>query len=211
MQTASQIKAQINQIENEINQIQENLPRINATQDLLDAYSEIRNRIDVVRLLRARLATAHQIEELEQAERLEIERKRDEIQDEIEKLNAEFDTLLAPLESQLSEALPKLFELAKARQSQQSRYSELGRTLRGGSPDDLGLDRLVSGYGWSAKGEQDETKLRRLLYLLYTDSIGGAGGFKDSNRPVLSMSKASLPTPQKHTDTLGSHFHDLGL
>jgi DNA repair exonuclease SbcCD ATPase subunit len=214
MQTASQIKAQINQIENEINQIQENLPRINATQDLLDAYSEIRNRIDVVRLLRARLATAHQIEELEQAERLEIERKRDEIQDEIEKLNAEFDTLLAPLESQLSEALPKLFELAKARQSQQSRYSELGRTLRGGQ-DELGLDRLVHNYGWTIRDEADPTKIRRLLLMLFRDEIKVAGGYNELNRlmPMLQMSKASLPTPQttRQVDTLGSHLHDLGL
>jgi DNA repair exonuclease SbcCD ATPase subunit len=213
MQTTSQIKAQITQIENEITQIQNNLSRINATQDLLDAHSEIRNRIDVVRLLRARLTTAHQNEELEQAERLEIERKRDEIQDEIEKLNAEFDSLLAPLESLVSEALPQLFGLAKERRTQQSRYSELSRTLRG-SPDELGADRLVSGYGWSAKGEQDETKIRRLLYLLYTDSIGGAGGLKDLNRPMLSMTQASTPTPQttrQVDDTLGSHLQGLGL
>jgi DNA repair exonuclease SbcCD ATPase subunit len=210
MQTTSQIEAQINQIENEITQIQDNLSRINATQDLLDAHSEIRNRLDVVRLLKDRLATAHQKEQAEQAKRLELETERDTAKDEIERLNAEFDTLLAPLESLVSEALPKLFEVARERQSQQSRYSELSRTLRG-SPDELGVDRLVSGSGWSAKGEQDETKLRRLLYMLYADSIGGAGGFKDLNRPVLSMSKASLPTPQKHTDTLGSHLHDLGL
>jgi uncharacterized phage infection (PIP) family protein YhgE len=209
MQATSQIKAQITQIENEINQIQDNLSRINATQDLLDAHQEIRNRLDVVRLLKDRLATAHQKEQAEQTNRLELETKRDTAKDEIEKLNAEFDSLLAPLEAQLSEALPQLFEIAKARQSQQSRYSELGRKLRG--PDELGVDRLVSGSGWSAKGEQDETKLRRLLYMLYTDSIGGAGGLKDLNRPMLSMTKASTPTPQKHTDTLGSHLLDLGL
>ncbi len=213
MQTTRQIKAQITQIENEITQIQNNLSRINATQDLLDAHQEIRNRLDVVRLLKDRLATAHQKEQAEQAKREALETTRDEIQAKIEKLNAEFDTRLAPLESLVSEVLPKLFGLAKARQSQQSRYSELSRTLRGG-PDELGVDILVGNYGWSAKGEQDETKLRRLLYLLYTDSIGGAGGFKDLNRPVLSMSKASLPTPQttrQVDDTLESHLHDLGL
>jgi hypothetical protein len=161
-------------------------------------------------LLKDRLATAHQKEQAEQAKRLELETERDTAKDEIERLNAEFDTLLAPLERLLSEALPKLFEVARERQSAQSRYSELSRTLRG-SPDELGVDRLVSGSGWSAKGEQDETKIRRLLYLLYTDSIGGAGGLKDLNRPMLSMTKASTPTPQKHTDTLGSHLHELGL
>jgi uncharacterized phage infection (PIP) family protein YhgE len=210
MQTTRQIKAQITQIENEITQIQNNLSRINATQDLLEAHQEIRNRLDVVRLLKDRLATAHQKEQAEQAKRLELETERDTAKDEIERLNAEFDTLLAPLESLVSEALPQLFGLAKERRTQQSRYSELSRTLRG-SPDELGVDRLVSGSGWSAKGEQDETKIRRLLYLLYIDSIGGAGGFKELNRPMLSMSQASLPTPQKRTDTLGSHLQDLGL
>jgi DNA repair exonuclease SbcCD ATPase subunit len=210
MQTTSQIKAQITQIENEINQIQDNLSRISATQDLLDAYQEIRNRIDVVRLLRERLTTAHQNEELEQTKRVELQTEQSAVKDEIEKLNAEFDELFAPLEAQLSEVLPKLFEIARARQSQQSQYSNLATTLRGG-PDELGADRLVSGYGWSAKGEQDETKIRRLLYLLYTDSIGGAGGLKDLNRPMLSMTPLETPTPQKHTDTLVTHLHDLGL
>jgi vacuolar-type H+-ATPase subunit I/STV1 len=214
MQTTRQIEAQITQIENEINQIQDNFSRINATQDLLDAYSEIRNRIDVVRLLRARLTTAHQNEELEQAERLEIERKRDEIQDEIEKLNAEFDELFAPLEAQLDNVLPKLFEVAKARQSQQSQYSELARTLRGG-PDELGLDRLVHNFGWTIKDEADPTKIRRLLLMLYRDEIKVAGGYNDINRlmPMLQMAQASTPTPQttRHLDTLGTHLHDLGL
>jgi uncharacterized phage infection (PIP) family protein YhgE len=210
MQTTRQIEAQISQIENEINQIQNNLSRINATQDLLDSHQEIRNRLDVVRLLKDRLATAYQKEQTEQAKRLELETERDTAKDEIEKLNADFNELLAPLEAQLDNVLPKLFEIARARQSQQSQYSNLATTLRGG-PDELGADRLVSGYGWSAKGEQDETKIRRLLYLLYTDSIGGAGGFKSLNRPMLSMSEASTPTPQKHTDTLVTHLLDLGL
>ncbi len=170
MQTTSQIEVQISQVENEINQIQDNLSRLSATQGLLDAYQEIRHRIDVVRLLRERLTTAHQNEELEQTKRLELETEQNAVKDEIEKLNADFNELLAPLETQLDNVLPKLFEIARARHTQQSRYSELGRTLRG-APDELGVDRLVSGSGWSAKGEQDETKIRRLLYLLYTDFI----------------------------------------
>jgi DNA repair exonuclease SbcCD ATPase subunit len=210
MQTTRQIEAQITQIENEITQIQDNLSRLSATQDLLDSHQEIRNRLDVVHLLRARLVTAHQKEQAEQAKRLELQTEQSAVKDEIEKLNAEFDELLAPLESLVSEALPQLFEIARERQRVQSRYSELGRKLRGG-PDELGVDRLVSGSGWSAKGEQDETRLRRLLYLLYTDSIGGAGGLKDLNRPMLSMTPLETPTPQNHTDTLGTHLQDLGL
>ncbi len=213
MQTTRQIKAQITQIENEITQIQNNLSRINATQDLLEAHQEIRNRLDVVRLLKDRLSTAHQKEQAEQAKREALETTRDEIQAKIEKLNAEFDTRLAPLESLVSEVLPKLFGLAKARQSQQSQYSELSRTLRG-SPDELGLDRLVHNFGWTIKDEADPTKIRRLLLTLYRDEIGVAGGFNELNRPVLSMSKASLPTPQttrQVDDTLESHLHDLGL
>jgi DNA repair exonuclease SbcCD ATPase subunit len=186
MQTTSQIEAQINQVQREVENIESSMSRLSSTQDLLDSHREIRNRKNVVGLLRERLELARQGEAREQAEREALETARDEIQAKIEKLGAEFDSLLAPLEAQLGEALPKLFELARARQSAQSRFSELGRKLRGG-PDELGVDRLVSGSGWSAKGEQDETKLRRLLYLLYTDSIGGAGGLKDLNRPMLSM------------------------
>jgi DNA repair exonuclease SbcCD ATPase subunit len=214
MQSSQEIESQINQVQREVQDIENSMARLSRTQDLLDAYSEIRNRIDVVRLLQERLTTAHQNEELEQAERLEIERKRDEIQAEIERLNAEFDTLLAPLESLLSEALPKLFGLARARQSQQSRYSELGRTLRG-SPDELGLDRLVHNYGWTIKDEADPTKIRRLLLMLYRDEIKAPGGYNELNRlmPMLQMAQASTPTPQttRHLDTLGTHLHDLGL
>ncbi len=214
MQTTSQIEVQISQVENEINQIQDNLSRLSATQDLLDAYQEIRNRIDVVRLLRARLTTAHQNEELEQAERLELETEQNGVKDEIERLNAEFDTLLAPLESLLSEALPKLFELAKERQSQHSRYSELARKLRGG-PDELGVDRLVGNYGWTLKNEADPTKIRRLLLMLYRDEIKAPGGYNELNRlmPMLQMAQASMHAPQttRQVDTLGAHLQDLGL
>jgi methyl-accepting chemotaxis protein len=210
MQSSEQIQSQIQQVQREIRDIELSMARLSATQDLIDAYQEIRHRIDVVRLLRERLTKAHQNEELEQTKRLELETEQNAVKDEIEKLNADFNELLAPLETQLDNVLPKLFEIARERQRAQSRYSELGRTLRG-APDELGVDRLVSGSGWSAKGEQDETKIRRLLYLLYTDFIGGAGGFNDFNRPMLGMTQASTPTPQKHTDTLGSHLLDLGL
>jgi hypothetical protein len=164
-------------------------------------------------LLKDRLATAHQNDKREQAKRLELQTKQSAVKDEIEKLNAEFNELLAPLESLVGEALPKLFEVARARRSQQSQYSELGRTLRG-SPDELGVDILVGNYGWTVKDEKDATKLRRLLLTLYRDAIGVAGGLKDLNRPVLSMmAQIDTPIPQttQHTNTLGAHLQDLGL
>jgi prefoldin subunit 5 len=214
MQSSQEIQKQISQIQREVKDIENSMSRLSSTQDLIDAHNELNNRQNVIGLLRERLVTSHQKEQSEQAERarLELETKRDTAKDEIEKLNAEFDSLIAPLEALVSEALPQLFEVARARQTQQSRYSELARKLRGGSPDDLGLDRLVSGFGWSARGEQDETKIRRLLYMLYTDFIGGAGGFKDLNRPMPYLARENAPKPQtQQRDTLNSHLHDLGL
>jgi DNA repair exonuclease SbcCD ATPase subunit len=212
MQTTSQIEAQINQVQREVENIESSMSRLSSTQDLLDSHREIRNRKNVVGLLRERLELARQGEAREQAEREALETARDEIQAKIEKLGAEFDSLLAPLEAQLGEVLPKLYELARARQSAQSRYSELGRKLRG-SPDELGVDILVGNYGWTVKDEKDATKLRRLLLTLYRDAIGVAGGFKDINRPMLSMSQASMHAPQttRQVDTLDRHLQDLGL
>ncbi len=214
MQTSEQIQSQISQVKREVQHIENSMARLSSTQDLLDAHQELNNRKNVLGLLRERLELARQSEAREQAERPEIERKRDEIQDEIEKLNAEFDTRLAPLESLVSEVLPKLFEIARERQRVQSEYSELGSTLRGGQ-DELGLDRLVHNYGWTIRDEADPTKIRRLLLMLFRDEIKVAGGYNDINRlmPMLQMSKASLPTPQttRQVDTLGSHLHDLGL
>jgi hypothetical protein len=216
MQTTEQIESQINQVQREVKDIENSMARLSRTQDLLDAQQELNNRQNVLGLLRARLATAHQREEREQAERarLELETGRDTAKDEIEKLNAEFDELLAPLEAQLDNVLPKLFEVAKARQSQQSQYSELGRTLRG-APDELGLDRLVHNYGWTIQDEADPTKIRRLLLMLYRDEIKAPGGYNDINRlmPMLQMSQASLHTPQttQRTDTLDEHLKTLGF
>ncbi len=214
MQTSQEIESQINQVQREVKDIENSLSRLSAVQDLIDAHQELNNRKNVLGLLRERLELARQGEAREQIEREALEKARDEIQAKIEKLSAEFDSLLAPLEAQLSEALPKLYELARARQSAQSRYSELGRKLRSG-PDELGLDRLVHNYGWTIRDEADPTKIRRLLLMLFRDEIKVAGGYNELNRlmPMLQMSKASLPTPQttRQVDTLGSHLHDLGL
>jgi DNA repair exonuclease SbcCD ATPase subunit len=219
MQTTSQIEAQISQVQRELKDIELSMARLSATQDLIDAHQELNNRKNVLGLLRERLELARQGEAREQIEREALEKAREEIQAKIEKLRAEFDSLLAPLEAQLGEVLPKLYELARARQSAQSRYSELGRKLRG-SPDELGVDILVGNYGWTVKDEKDATKLRRLLLTLYRDAIGVAGGFKDINRlmPMLQMAQIDTPIPQidtpipqKQVDTLGTHLQDLGL
>jgi prefoldin subunit 5 len=216
MQTSQEIESQINQVQREVKDIERAISRLSSTQDLLDSHQEISNRQNVLVLLENRLVTARQREEREQAERarLELETKRDTAKDEIERLNAEFDTLLAPLESLLSKALPKLFEVARERQRVQSQYSNLARTLRGG-PDELGLDRLVHNYGWTIKDEADPTKIRRLLLMLFRDEIKVAGGYNDINRlmPMLQTAKASLHTPQttQRTDTLDEHLKTLGF
>jgi hypothetical protein len=214
MQTPIQIEKQIRQIESEIRDVISALSRIEDTQNLIAAHGELRNRQEALALLRSRLELSRERERNEQTERerLELETGRDTAKDEIERLNNEFDSLLAPLEAQLDSVLPKLFELARARQSQQSRYSELARKLRGG-PDELGLDILVGNYGFTVKDEADPTKLRRLLLVLYRDFIGVAGGFKSLTQPMpmLGMTQASLPTPHKHTDTLDEHLQTLGF
>ncbi len=218
MQSSEQIQSQIQQVQREIKDIELSMARLSSTQDLIDAHQELNNRKNVIGMLCERLELARQSETHEQAERKALETARDEIQAKIEKLSAEFDSLLAPLEAQLSEALPKLYELARARQSAQSRYSELGRKLRG-SPDELGVDILVGNYGWTVKNEADPTKIRRLLLALYRDEIKVAGGFKSLTMPVLSVMaridtpipQIDTPIPQKRRDTLDKHLQDLGL
>ncbi len=220
MQTSEQIESQINQVQREVKDIESSMSRLSSTQDLIDAHQELNNRKNVLGLLRERLELARQGEAREQIEREALEKAREEIQAKIEKLSAEFDSLLAPLEAQLGEVLPKLYELARARQSAQSRYSNLGRTLRG-APDELGVDILVGNYGFTVKGEQDSTKLRRLLLMLYRDFIGVAGGFKSLTQPmpVLSvMAQIDTPipqidtlVPQKHKDSLDEHLKTLGF
>jgi prefoldin subunit 5 len=214
MQSSEQIQSQIQQVQREIRDIELSMARLSATQDLIDAHQEVSNRKNVIGMLCERLELARQGETHEQAERKALETARDEIQAKILKLNAEFNSLLAPLEAQLSEVLPKLYELARARQSAQSRYSELGRKLRGG-PDELGEDRLVHNFGWTIKDEADPTKIRRLLLMLFRDEIKAPGGYNDVNRlmPMLQMAQARVSTPQttRQVDTLGAHLHDLGL
>ncbi len=177
MQSSSDITRQIDQVEREVKDIQGSLKRLTHVQDLLDAHGELTNRANVLSLLQQRLEDAQE-REARQAEldkKRALEKERDDAKAEHDRLTAEFEAVMVPLEQAVLDALDRLDPLAFKRMNAETQRSNAAFVLRGRTVDWSNADKLSTGAGWYGNTEGAGSPVRRCLFELYAARHGMPG------------------------------------
>ncbi len=205
MKTVAQIKQDIRQVRQEIADCERSLPTIvgrDGLEALYAAQESLRTRQSSLQALLDYLPVA---EEQERAQavldtRAEHERTRDDATEEHNRLDADFEAVMLPLEQYILDALDDLDRIAMQRGRAESRRSEAAYELRG-NVDDYDRSALSTSNGWFSKAtEHARSDVRVCLRELYAARHGMGGrlqltGQDSGYRPLMVSRPQELLQP----------------
>lgn len=170
--TPANIRQEIRLCEQDLAAEKRSLDALTDRRDLVIAYGRIRDLTDTLTFLQDRLKTA----EAQEAEKVRVqaetrarrERERDEAIAEHAELDADFESVMQPLEQAVLNTLDRLEDIAMQRGRASAQHADALFELNGRQANWSDNGHLSTGNGWFSKAtEHARSDVRRCLFELY--------------------------------------------